>query len=388
MSDRYQALAERALADEPPREAEAAWILDGEDVALLPLLHAAYLPRERHFGRKVMVHVLNNVQNGLCPEDCGYCSQSKNSTAAIRQYPIKPDEEILAEAEAAARAGASRYCMVLSGRGPSVAQARRLAGLVREVKSRHPIEVCLSVGLLGEEHARILAEAGLDRLNHNLNTSESHYGEICTTHTYQDRVETLRAAKKCGIEPCSGLIVGMGETSDDVVEVAFRLRELEVPSIPVNFLIPIEGNPVTSDGSLTPERGLRALALMRLVNPGAEVRIAAGREGHLRALGPLALWPANSLFVEGYLTTRGDDEAATYRMIRDAGFEVEGNPAWAEAAEADAAPGGFQLQGADGEILKPTIARPQGRGLDRPRREPEASGARDGRSRGLDRRPR
>src|SRR5690606_4712533 len=235
------------------------------------------------------------------------------------KYPIKPREEILAEAERAARAGATRYCMVLSGRGPTLERTRELADVVREVKARFPIQVCLSVGLLEEEHARILADAGLDRLNHNLNTSERHYPAICSTHTYADRVRTLVAAKKCGIEPCSGFILGMGETSEDVLEVAFTLRELEVPSIPVNFLVPIDGNPVRGDGSLTPERCLRALALMRLVNPRAEIRAAAGREGHLRSLGPLLLWPANSLFVEGYLTTRGDAVRETYAMIADAG---------------------------------------------------------------------
>jgi len=356
--DRYAQLAERALQGEPPSRDDCLWILDSEDVALLPLLEAASRPRLQHFGRKVMVHVLNNVQNGLCPEDCGYCSQSSDSTAAIRKYPMKSEDEILAEADHAAAAGASRYCMVMSGRGPSLATTRKLADLVRKVKQRHPIEVCLSVGLLEEENARILAEAGLDRLNHNLNTSEDHYGEICSTHTYTDRVNTLIAAKKCGIEPCSGVIVGMGETSEDLVEVAFRLRELEVPSIPVNFLIPIDGNPVHDDGSLSPERALRALALMRLVNPRAEVRVAGGREGHLRALGPLALWPANSLFVEGYLTTRGDAVAETYRMISDAGFEVEGNTSWDGAAPPPTV-SSFRLSGGDGEILKPEIQRPR-----------------------------
>jgi biotin synthase len=292
------------------------------------------------------------VQNGLCPEDCGYCSQSRDSDAPIRKYAMKPDEEIFAEAEAAARAGASRYCMVLSGRGPSVAATRRLAEVIRGVKERFPIEVCLSVGLVEEEHARILAEAGLDRLNHNLNTSASHYPDICSTHSYEDRVRTLVAAKKCGIEPCSGLIIGMGEESRDIVEVGFHLRELEVPSIPVNFLIPIEGNPVTDDGSLTPERCLRALCLMRLINPAAEIRVAGGREGHLRHLDALSLWPANSLFVEGYLTTRGDAIDDTYRMIRDAGFEVEGNPA-SPTPEIGA---GFRLDG-DRALLKPDVAR-------------------------------
>ena len=358
MLEKYARLAERALADAPPTEQESLWILDGEDLELLPLLHAAFVPRREHFGRRVMVHVLDNAQNGLCPEDCGYCSQSRSSDAPLRKYPLKSEAEILAGAERAARAGASRYCIVLSGRGPTLERTRELAAIVRSIKERFPIGVCLSVGLLGEEHARILAEAGLDRLNHNLNTSESHYPEICSTHSYADRVRTLAAAKKCGIEPCSGLIVGMGERSPDLLEVAFRLRELEVPSIPVNFLIPIEGNPVRSDGSLSPERCLRVLALMRLVNPRAELRIAAGREGHLRALGALALWPANSLFVEGYLTTRGDAVSQTYRMIEDAGFEVDGNPlSDAEGIAAGALRGGFRLEGRSGDILRPEVSR-------------------------------
>jgi biotin synthase len=357
MLDRYADLATRALRNEPPSAADAHWILDGEDVELLPLLHAAFVPRRRHFGRKVMVHILNNVQNGLCPEDCGYCAQNKDSKAAIRKYAMKSDEEIFAEAERAAHAGATRYCMVLSGRGPTLERTHKLAELVQELKKRLPIELCLSVGLLDEEKARILAAAGLDRLNHNLNTSASHYPEICSTHSYSDRVGTLVAAKKCGIETCSGLILGMGEESADVVEVAFTLRELEVPSIPVNFLIPIEGNQVTSDGSLSPERCLRALALMRLVNPRAEIRAAGGREGHLRALGPLCLWPANSLFVDGYLTTRGDAVVETYRMIRDAGFEVDGNPLYERAFEGEAA-GGFRLPGAEAPVFRPEVARP------------------------------
>jgi biotin synthase len=352
--EKYSRLAERALRDEPPSEKEALWILDGEDVSLLPLLHAAFEPRQRHFGRKVMIHILNNVQNGLCREDCGYCSQSKSSEAAIRTYPMKSDEEILAGAERAARAGASRYCMALSGRGPTMEQTHRLADLVRRVKARVPIEICLSAGLIGEEQARILADAGLDRLNHNLNTSESHYREICSTHTFADRVETITAARQCGLGTCSGFIMGMGESSRDLVEVGFRLRELEVPSIPVNFLIPIDGNPLLSDGSLSPERCLRVLALMRLTNPRAEIRVAGGREGHLRTLGALALWPANSLFVEGYLTTRGDVVDDTYRMIRDAGFEIEGNPLYeAEVAKESLA---FRLEG-DDPIMKPDVAR-------------------------------
>ena len=356
---RYTELAERALGGEAPSEAEALWVLDGEDVELLPLLHASFEPRRAHFGRKVMVHVLNNVQNGLCPEDCGYCSQNKDSAAAIKKYAMKSDAQIMAEAEAAAKSGASRYCMVLSGRGPSINRTQRIAKLVSEIKERWPIEVCLSAGLMGDEHAAILKEAGLDRMNHNLNTSERRYAEITQTHTYADRVATLGAAKRAGIESCSGMIVGMGEESIDIVEVAYKLRELEVPSIPVNFLIPIEGNQVQEDGSLTPERCLRALALMRFVNPTAEIRIAGGREGHLRSMQPLGLYPANSLFVEGYLTTKGDPVEETYAMIRDAGFEVDGNDAYHEAqSHQNGGQDGGQFRIPDGsdQLLKPEIA--------------------------------
>lgn len=362
--ERYRELTRNALNGVAPSEAEALWILDGEDVELLPLLQAAYEPRRRAFGRKVMVHVLNNVQNGLCPEDCGYCSQNKDSDAAIRKYAMKSDEAILAEAEAAAKNGATRYCMVLSGRGPTIDRTKRIGALVKEIKTRWPIEVCLSAGLMGDEHAQILKEAGLDRMNHNLNTSERRYDAITSTHTYADRVETLQAAKRNGIESCSGMIVGMGEDSIDIVEVAFKLRELEVPSIPVNFLIPIDGNQVQHDGSLTPERCLRALCLMRFVNPTAEIRVAGGREGHLRSMQPFALYPANSLFVEGYLTTKGDPVSETYAMIRDAGFEIDGNAAYdaaqQEAARESAVGQGasqFRIPGGGNELLKPEIAR-------------------------------
>jgi biotin synthase len=353
LADPYLELADLALAGTAPSADQARWILEGEDVSLLPLLDAAFKVREKHFGREVMVHVLNNVQNGLCPEDCGYCSQNKDSEAPIRKYAMKSDEEIFEEAEKAARAGASRYCMVLSGRGPTIERAKKFASLIRELKSRYPVEVCLSAGLLGDEHAKILAEAGLDRLNHNLNTSEERYGEICTTHTYADRVETLEAARRNGIGTCSGLIVGMGEGTDDLIEVAFKLRELEVPSIPINFLIPIEGNRVMEDGSLDPVYCLRVVCMMRLVNPTAEIRLARGRDGNLRSMQPLGLYPANSLFVEGYLTTRGDAARDTYQMIADAGFSVSGNSDYdgplPETNE-------FRLPGPLGDLLKPEIS--------------------------------
>ena len=346
-------LARRSLDGPALTRAELLQIL-GPEIPLLPLLHEARVVRERFFGNRVQVHVLNNAQNARCPEDCGYCSQSAVTNAPLRPYPWKPKAELVAEAKRAHACGAFRYCMVASGRGPTDRQIDFLVDVVETIKAEVPVNVCVSVGLLDEAKARRLKAAGVDRLNHNLNTSERHYPEICSTHTYADRMATLRAARAAGLEQCSGLIAGMGESDADLVEVAEELRGLEVPSIPVNFLIPIAGNPVQSDGSLTPERALRILAMMRLANPRAEVRVAGGREGHLRSLEALALWPANSLFVDGYLTTKGEAALATYRMIRDAGFVVERPDGslvpWAELGLDET----FRVEGSE-EIMKPAV---------------------------------
>lgn len=315
-------LASRVLDGKTLTAGELKQLL-GCELPLLPLLHEAYAVRAESFGNRVRVHVLTNAQNAHCPEDCGYCAQSSSSAAPVRPYSWKPAHELLAEARRAYEGGAYRYCIVASGRSPTRGEVEVLAGAVRAIKAEVPVQICVSLGLVEEAEAAILKAAGVDRLNHNLNTSESHYPEICSTHSYADRVETIRAAKSTGLDLCSGLIVGMGETDDDIVAVALELAGLGVPSIPVNFLIPIEGNRVQSDGTITPERALRVLALVRLANPRAEVRAAAGREGHLRSLQALALYPANSLFVEGYLTTSGAPALDTYRMIRDAGFVVE-----------------------------------------------------------------
>jgi biotin synthase len=346
-------LAQRSLGG-PPLGAEELRRLLSSELPLLPLLDEAFQVRSASFGTRVQVHILNNAQNGRCPEDCGYCSQSKLSTAPLRPYPWKSKQELVEDARAAHAAGAYRYCMAASGRGPGLGQVDQLADAVREIKRQVPVQVCVSVGLLDEAKARKLKEAGVDRLNHNLNTSERHYSKVCTTHTYADRVATLRAARTAGLEACSGLIIGMGESDDDIVEVALELRGLEVPSIPVNFLIPIDGNPIFADSSLTPERCLRVLALFRLANPTAEIRAAGGREGHLGALEPLALYPANSLFVEGYLTTRGRDARATYKMIRDAGFVVERADGSIASWESLGVEAGFAVPG-DAPLLKPEV---------------------------------
>ena len=323
---RYAEIIERGCADEPVSPDDARRIIADDSASLLPLAHAAGLVRRRFFADRVQVHRLHNVQCGACPEDCGYCGQAKTSDAPIAAYTLKGRDEILAEAHRAKESGAFRYCMVLSGRGPDDDDIDFMSGCIREVKERFGLETCLSAGLMDEAKARRLKDAGLDRLNHNLNTSESRYPDICTTHNYADRVETLRAARTAGLAVCSGLIVGMGETIDDIIEVGLELRSLGAESIPVNFLVPIPGNavttPVSNGGPLTPAYCLRVLCAMRFLNPSAEIRMAAGREIHLRSLQPIALEPANSLFIDGYLLTRGSPASVTIQMIRDAGFTI------------------------------------------------------------------
>lgn len=321
----YENIAELSLQGEVLTDADCDTVLSASEVELLPLLNAAYKIRKKYFQNRVQLHVLNNAQNGLCPEDCHYCAQAKTSTTEIDTYALKPESEIMAEAERAHQSGAFRYCIVMSGRGPSPKRVEQLAGLIQSVKAKYPLEVCLSVGLIDETAANTLKEAGLDRLNHNLNTSEFFYPKICTTHTYQDRMDTLQAAQTVGLASCSGVIVGMGEEDADLIRVAKELRRLEVASIPVNFYLPIDGNQIKTPPTLTPEYCLRVLCLYRFLNPEAEIRVAAGREHHLRGMEVMSLYPANSMFVEGYLNATGKETKRTLQMIQDAGFSIQTN---------------------------------------------------------------
>lgn len=316
-------LAEVALAGDRISRDQAHAVLSAPDEAILAQLDAAYRVRRHHWGNRVRLHFLLNAQSGLCPEDCHYCSQSKISTAEIEKYPLMAQDRVLAAAERAHTLKAGTFCMVISGRSPSESTFSRVLETVRAVKSRYPMKICACLGLLDEDQTRRLAEAGVDRVNHNLNTAEAHHDQICTTHTYQDRVTTIEAVKSAGLTTCSGGILGMGESHDDVIDLALSLRELNVTSVPLNFLIPIDGTPLAGLNVLTPRQCLRILCLFRFLLPSQELRIAGGREVHLRSLQPLGLYAANSLFVGDYLTTPGQAARADFEMIRDAGFVLE-----------------------------------------------------------------
>jgi biotin synthase len=338
MTRRFDDLADAVLARSPATPDDALDVLRATDDELLALVGAAARLRRKHFGNTVKVNYLVDLKSGLCPEDCHYCSQRLGSTADILTYTWLKADQAVAQAEAGLRGGATRVCMVSSGRGPTDRDIERVAGMVGALKTEHPdVEVCACLGLLKDGQAERLRAAGVDAYNHNLNTAESHHDAIVSTHTYADRVETVTKAKEAGLSPCSGLIAGLGETDEQLVEALFALKALDSDSIPVNFLMPFDGTPLEGTWELTPARCLKILAMARFVCPDKEIRIAGGREMHLRSLQGLALHVANSIFLGDYLTSEGQAAEADLELIRDNGFAVLGSADSATPAATGAA---------------------------------------------------
>jgi biotin synthase len=315
-------LAEQALAGNAPSREDALAVLRADEDELLPLLHAAFRVRKRFHGRSVRLHVLRNAKSGLCRENCSFCSQAIGAYSGVDRYRLQTVDELVEGARKAHEMGAVKYCMVTATRGPSDQELDVICEAVRRIKSEMNINICTSLGLLTEAHAARLAAAGVNRFNHNLETSRNHFPNVCQTHTFEDRVRTVKIAKAAGMEACCGGIMGMGETLDDRVDLAFTLRELEVESIPVNFLDPRPGTPLAEVPKMTPQECLKCLCMYRFVNPTRDIRAAGGREVVLKHLQPLALYPANSMFSEGYLTTSGQGYEKDMEMLAEAGFHL------------------------------------------------------------------
>jgi biotin synthase len=322
---RLAAITATALRGDYVNRGDLLAVLTSSDDDLLDVVAAAARVRRMFFGRRVKLNYLVNMKSGMCPEDCGYCSQRLGSTAEILKYSWIDAEQAARHAQCAIDGGAKRICLVAAGRGPADRDIERFTDTIAAIKNSAPeVEVCVCLGLLKQGQAERLCEAGADAYNHNLNTSAKNYARICSTHTFNDRAATVDKAKTAGLSPCSGAIVGMGESDEDIVDVALALRELEPDSVPVNFLIPFEGTPLGLHWELSPQRCLRILAMFRFAFPDAEVRIAGGREIHLRTLQPLALYLANSMFLGDYLTSQGQPGQDDRAMIADAGFVIEG----------------------------------------------------------------
>ncbi len=325
-TSRWHSLADSVLEGTELTRAQALEILKSDDSELLGLISAAFRIREKQFGKTVQLYFLMNAKSGLCPEDCNYCSQSKISDAPIPKYSILSRDKLLDGARVAAERKSKTYCIVISGREPNEREMKAVETIVPEIKEKYGLNICACLGLLSPEQAQRLKAAGVDKVNHNLNTSPEYYEKICSTHTFGDRVETLKNVRAAGMQLCSGGIIGMGEKHEDIVSMAFELRDLSVESIPLNFLHAIDGTPLEQKEYLNPRDCLRALCMFRFVNPTSELRIAGGRERHLRSLQPLGLFIANSIFVGDYLTTQGQAPNEDYQMIADLGFEITGQP--------------------------------------------------------------
>lgn len=318
-------LADKAINGEAITLEEGLAVLQADNREVLAIMDAAYRVRHHFFGNKVKLNMIINAKSGLCPEDCGYCSQSIVSTAPVEKYTLLDKETLIAGAKEALNRKAGTYCIVASGRGPTDRELEQVVEAVKEIRETMPLKICACLGQLTSEKAEKLKEAGVHRYNHNINTHVDHHAHITSTHTYDDRVKTVENVKVAGMSPCSGVIIGMGETDEQIVEMAKALNDMKVESIPVNFLHAVPGTPLENMERTEPTKALKVLALMRFMNPATEIRVSGGREVNLRTLQPLALYAANSIFVGDYLTTKGQEATLDYEMIEDLGFEIEEN---------------------------------------------------------------
>lgn len=315
------ALGEKVLQGTALTREEAQQLAAVPDTDLPFLLAMADRIRQRFVGDEVDLCAIVNGRSGRCSEDCRFCAQSAHYQTNVTVYPLLSEDEFVAAAKAAEDGGALRFSIVTSGRG--VEQDRdftKIVAALRRIKGETKLEICASLGTLSPENAKALKAAGVTRYHHNVETSRSHYGAICSTHSYEDRARTIAVAHAAGLEVCAGGIIGLGETRQQRLEMAFELREHQVHSVPLNILNPIPGTPLAGQAALTPQEILRTIALFRFILPDRGIRTAGGREVNLRDLQGVALQGGLSgMLIGGYLTTGGRDSEMDVRMVRDAG---------------------------------------------------------------------
>ena len=322
-------LSERIIAGEQigREEALALTQIQGQENILL-LCEAADRVRQACCGNTVDLCSIVNVKSGNCSENCGFCSQSAHHPGVDSPlYGLKSSEEILAQAKAAEAAGAKRFCLVSQGRGPKYSSPKSgefesILETVRQILAETNIKPCCALGEVTPEQAQALKEAGVTRYNHNLEASENFFPEIVTTHTWRDRVATVKNLKAAGIQACTGGIMGLGESWEDRVDLALALRELEVESVPLNLLNPRIGTPLGDRPKLNPDEALKAIAIFRLILPKQILRYAGGREavmGELQALGLKA--GINAMLIGHYLTTIGQPPEQDHAMLNQLGLQ-------------------------------------------------------------------
>lgn len=314
-------LAEKVMDGGSITEEEAKRLIRTKDEDTMLLLAMADKIRQKYCGSAVDFCAILNARSGHCQENCKFCAQSGWYQTGAKVYRLLPEEEVLAAARKAKAAGAVRFSLVTSGRNQdNPNEFEEILDLVRRIRKEVGIEVCCSLGLITDEQARQLKEAGVTRIHCNIETAPSYFPEICTTHTFEDKDVIISAAQKAGIRVCSGGIIGLGESLDQRVEMAFTLKKMHIDSIPLNILNPVKGTPFYTNRRLPPLEVLRTFAMFRFVLPKALIRTAGGREVNLRSLQAYALTGGlNGIMVGGYLTTAGRDPQEDIRMTEDLG---------------------------------------------------------------------
>lgn len=314
-------LAEKVMDGGAITEEEARALIRTKDEDTMLLLAMADKIRQKFCGSAVDFCAIINARSGHCQEDCKFCAQSGWYHTGANVYRLLPEEDILAAAKKAKEAGAVRFSLVTSGRNQdNPNEFEEIIDLVRRIRDEVGIEVCCSLGLITDEQAKRLKEAGVTRIHCNIETAPSYFPSICTTHTFADKEAIITAAQRAGIRVCSGGIIGLGESPDQRVEMAFRLRAMHIDSVPLNILNPVPGTPFYTNRRLPPLEVLRTFAMFRFVLPKALIRTAGGREVNLRSLQAYALTGGlNGIMVGGYLTTAGRDPKEDIRMTEDLG---------------------------------------------------------------------
>lgn len=298
-------------------------LLEIEDNLIPLLFHGACRIRDHYNGHGIKLCAIVNAKSGRCPEDCAFCAQSAHHKTHIEAYPLMEPQQILHKAQEAEAMGARRFSIVTSGKALTEKELEQVVQAIRLIKEKTGLTLCASLGIMARGRGHQLKEAGLSCYHHNLETALSFFPHICTTHRYEDDLNTLRSAKEAGLEVCSGGILGLGESPEQRLELAYTLREMEVDSIALNFLNPIPGTPLEGAPPVPPLETLKSVALFRLILPDRDIRICGGREFGLRDLHPLVFWAgANGIMIGNYLTTRGRDYRADLQMIQDLKLEV------------------------------------------------------------------
>ncbi|MCL2042946.1 MAG: biotin synthase BioB [Treponema sp.] len=302
---------------------EALSILNLKNDELPELLNIVYSIRKKYKGNRVGIQLLTNVRSGNCTQNCAYCAQSILSKVDIKKYSLVSTEKILKDGNLVLDNSLARHCLGLSGIRFSDTEINEFANQIIKLKKETQTPICCSIGLLTLDQAEILKKAGVDRINHNLNTSERFYPYICTTHTYKERIDNIKMLQSLGFEICCGGIIGLGEEKMDIVDMVFSIKEINPQAVPINFLIPIKGTPLENSDTayLTAEYCLKILCLTRLLLPKSDIRCAAGREVYLKGWEKELFCVVDSVFASGYLTTDGDGIDETIKVIKDAGFE-------------------------------------------------------------------